>query len=236
MRLSFPLRHTLVLLPLALCAPNLSAAEDESHWWNGFTISPGIGARHLGLDVTRKSDGANGNISQAGAAQLFAAFSVTTPEYPLGDSHWGLALRMYSSFVTLDHQWYDYHSTDTTTGTSQGERVNVGTKVSGYYTYIIPSLDYRLGGLLFALGVGPWSANLDGDIILTQDKRPAKGMPTSNVSFSTQNAIAYMVTLSYTSSNAWLIEMTVGGTQFSDSTYRYQMEEVAITVGKTFTL
>jgi hypothetical protein len=43
------------------------------------------------------------------------------------------------------------------------------------------------------------------------------------------------VSMSYTTENAWLIEMTVGGTQFSDSDYGYEMEEVALIVGKTFT-
>lgn len=223
------------MLFLALCTPQIYAAEDTTHWWNGFTISPGVGARHLGLDVTRKSNGASGNISQSGTAQLFASLSVSTPEYRLGESNWGVSLRMYSSFVTLDHQWYDYHTGDTTTGTVQGERVNVGTDVSGYYTYIIPSLNYGLGGFSVSLGLGPWSSKFDGDMILTQDDQPVKGMPTSNISFSTQDTLAYMFSMSYTTTNAWLIEMTVGGTSFSDSDYKYEMEEVALTVGKTFT-
>jgi len=34
-----------------LCSSSVMAAEEESHWWDNFSITPGAGFRYLGVDV-----------------------------------------------------------------------------------------------------------------------------------------------------------------------------------------
>lgn len=232
-------KAVLFALVLAAAIPIVAQAE-ELHWWNGFSFTPGVGARHLGLDVVRKSDGDQGNIAQGLPAKLFAALSIETPSYQLS-GNWGISVRSYSSFVTLDHQFYDYHTTSSSTGASTGERIDVGTKITGRYSYLVPLIHYSLptptGGMYkVALGYGYWSASFSGDIILTPDGQPVRGMPTDRISFSTKDQLAYLFLMSWRTADNWLFEMAVGGPTFSDANYDYQVEEVSIIVGKTIVL
>ena len=52
-----------LLVCLMVCMSSVNADEVLSTW-NGFSITPGAGLRHLGLDVIRKSDNFTGNIAQ----------------------------------------------------------------------------------------------------------------------------------------------------------------------------
>jgi len=216
-----------------------ATVTNESHWWSGITFTPGAGLRHLGLDVTRKTDGYTGNIAQSVEAKLFFSFSITSPSYDFND-HWGLTLRSYSSVVSLDSQFFNYHTSDPNTGTDQGERINVGTQVSGSYSYIVPTVHFksRAGSSAFAvaLGVGYWTSNLSGDIILTNNDQPVAGMEKTGINLSTHDQLAYLFFMSYTNADEWIYEMTVGGPTFSADGYDYKLEEVSLTVGKKFTL
>jgi len=226
---------------LALDDSSMSAEtiESDSHWWSGFTFTPGVGLRHLGLDVTRQSDGLSGNIAQSVAAKLFFSFSITSPSYDFND-HWGLTLRSYSSVVSLDSQFYSYDTTDPNTGANQGERIDVGTEVSGSYSYVVPTVHFKTampnGSFAVALGVGYWTSNLSGNIALTSNDKPTSATPKTPISLSTHDQLAYLFFMSYTTSGQWIYEMTVGGPSFSADGYDYKLEEVSLTVGKQFTL
>lgn len=226
---------------------NLFAAEElddladkQSHWWSGISFTPGVGLRHLGLDVKRKSDGYQGNISQSLEAKPFFSFSITSPSWNF-DEHWGVTLRSFSSVVTLDSQFYSYDTVDPNTGTTQGDRIDVGTSVSGYYSYIVPAINYHTGSSGFgvfnvALGLGYWTSNLSGTIALTPDKHPTEATPKTQVDLSTNDELAYLFLMSYTTPGQWIYEMTVGGPSFSADGYDYKLEEVTLTVGKQFVL
>ena len=78
-----------VLLP-SLVLPATALAEmttvNNPHWWNGFSITPAAGFRHLGIKIIRKSDDYSGNISNAGFAQAVATLNMTSPGYTLNNS------------------------------------------------------------------------------------------------------------------------------------------------------
>ena len=235
---------TLCILP-AIVSANVYAEQevngsDSDHWWSGISFTPGVGARHIGLDVIRKSDGYNGNLAQGAAAKLFWSFSITSDEYQFGATNFGLSLRLYNSSVELDHQFYDSQTVNMSTGTNEGQRIDVGTSVSGYYSYLVPAFHYKIplvhgGSVKFALGWGLWDARFSGNIILTPDNQPFPGGEKSSISLERNRQWAYIFLMSYQGSE-WLFEMTVGGPEFEDNTYEYQMEEVSIIIGKTFTL
>lgn len=241
-----------------LCAQQLSLSADNAgqttgesandseivatptRWWHGITFTPGVGLRHLGLDVRRRSDGFHGNISQSTAAKVFFAFSISSPQFPIPDTRWAVSLRMYNSFVSLDHQFYSSNTVDPNTGAETGERIDVGTEVSGRYSYIVPSLHYNMpttGGGTFsvALGIGLWNASLSGDIILTPANHPYEGLPADSIHIDTSDTLAYLFSMSY-SGGQWTYEMTVGGTEFSDGNYDYQLEEITMVAGRNFSL
>ena len=150
-------------------------------------------------------------------------------------------MRSYSSVVTLDSQFFDYNNNAVAgSGEAQGERINVGTKVTGSYSYLVPTVHYKastqMGTFAAALGVGYWTSTLSGDIILTSNNQPVEGMPTTPVDLSTKNKIAYLFFMSFTNTNEWIYEMTVGGPKFSADGYDYKLEEVSLTIGKRFVL
>ena len=224
-------------LLIAFCSGANVAAEsnNDSHWWDSFSITPGIGFRHLGVDITRKSDSFHGNISNAGFAQIVFTLNMVFNEFQLDDDgRVYLELNSYTSLIDLDHQFYDY---GTGGSTNYGERVDVGTELSGYYTYLMPSIKYALklsggGEMSASFGLGFWNSSFDGDIILTSDGRPVSGMPTTNVSLSTTDQLAYLVNLKWETRGGWVYLMSVGGTAFSDDDYDYELEEVSMIVGK----
>jgi len=223
------------LFLLLLYSTSVMAAEDESHWWDNFSITPGAGFRHLGVDVIRKSDRFHGNISNAGFAQLVFSLNIVFNEFQIDDDgKVFIELNTYTSFIDLDHQFYE---TGSNGNSNFGERVDVGTSLSGYYTYLMPSLKYGLklpkgGEMSASLGIGFWSSEFSGDMILTPDGRPVNGMPITDLSISTIDELAYMVNLKWQTADGWLYMMSVGGTSFSDDQYEYDIEEVSMIVGK----
>lgn len=98
-------------------------------------------------------------------------------------------------FIDLDHQFYE---TGLNGDSNFGERVNAGTGLNGYYTYLMPLLKYALklprgGEMSASLGIGFWSRKFSGDMILMPDGRPVSGMPATDLSINTVDELAYMV-------------------------------------------
>lgn len=221
-------RVTLVLL----LAMNSGWAADDIALWNGFSMTPAAGLRHLGLDITRKSDNLSGNIAQDVAAKIFFTLNLESPKYRFGNSGWGISVINQNSFVTLDSQWYSYDGTST-----NGERLDVGSEVKGRYSYLVPQIFYETGrpgsgSFKVALGYGLWNANLSGSIKLTANDTPSIAGPATDVTINTTR-MAYLFSMSYRTRNNWLYEMSVGGPQYDDAEFRYKIEEVAIIIGKT---
>lgn len=227
------------LFLMACGLPVQADVVDDGHWWNGFSITPGVGFRHLGFDVTRQSDGYSGNISNAGFAQTVFALNMTTPAIAL--TRGGgvkLEIQSYTALLNLDHQFYKDGGT-LSTGADSGQRVDVGTSVDGYYSYLMPAIKLEIGSeskLAFSLGVGYWISSFSGDIILTANDTPASYLPKTKIDIGNRKDLAYLFTMSWTSSNRWTLMMSVGGTSFSDDAYDYKSEEVAIIFGKRFVL
>lgn len=223
---------------IVLLLVSLSAEAEEARLWNGFTFTPGVGLRHLGLDVTRRSDGYTANIAQDLDAKVFFSLNIESPRFRFPNSNWGVSIVNYNSFVTLDHQWYNYNSGST--GVGSGERVDVDSEVSGRYSYVVPQIFYESGkpgesSFKFALGYGWWNSDLSGTVRLTPNNRPTLLTPATPVDLST-TTMGYLMTLSWRTKNDWIWEMSLGGITFDDAEYDYEIEEVALTFGKTIRL
>jgi hypothetical protein len=230
-----------LLLSLLLLAAAPAFAEEDNWWWiRGFQFTPGVGLRHLGLDVVRRSDNFKGNISTDIAGSAFAALSIESPSYRFGNSNFGISVYAYAANVNLNSQWVADGTQNTSTGTENGSRQNVGTGVSGYYSYLVPALHYSAkmpsgGEAIFALGYGKWIGRFSGNVILTADDRPAAGMPKTAIDVNvTKNA--YLFLMQYKFANHWQAYMSVGGPKWQDGANRYELEEVSLVVGYTFTL
>ncbi len=233
---------TVVLFLATSCSMVYAEPEiPEAHWWSGISFTPALGARHLGLEVVRRGDGSKANISNAGTAQLFVALGIESPEFNFDNSHWGATLMAYTSFIKLDNQFYDDIETDGSNDTNKGHRADVGTSISGTYSYLVPALHYAApiannGKWKLAVGYGWWNGNFSGDVILTQNQRPVAGLAKTAVDASTKLKPGYMVLLYYRTPSDWVWQMSVGGARFSDATLRYEVEEISMGVARQFTL
>lgn len=222
---------TLLLLPCIAIAES----DDELHWWDNLSITPGAGFRHLGVDIIRQSDQNHGNISNNGVSQFVFSLNIIFNEFQLDDDgRIYLELQSFTSLITLDHQFYEFGSVG---DSNYGERVDVGTSLKGYYTYWLPSIKYALklprgGEMSASLGLGLWNSKFDGNIILTADGRPSSGQTKTNISINTFEELAYMVNLKFATASGWVYMMSVGGAKYADETYDYNIEEVSMIVGK----
>ena len=129
---------------------------------------------------------------------------------------------------------------NSSSGSSSGSSKNVGTSLSGYYSYLVPALHYSSksptgGEAKVAFGFGKWIGRFSGDIILTADDRPAAGMTKTPIDVRVSKN-AYLFLMQYKFDNHWQAYMSVGGPKWQDGANRYQMEEVSLVVGYTFTL
>jgi hypothetical protein len=239
-------RAVLAVVLAAAAAPAVAAEEvkekESDFWWwiRGFEITPGVGLRHLGVDIHSKSAGTQGNLSNSISSSAFASINVESPSYQFGKSNFGFSVYLYAANVNLNEQFVADPSQTDTSATASGQRDNVGTSLSGYYSYLVPALHYRLLGrdgssMKFALGYGRWVGRFSGDVILTPDNRPANGMPKTPIDTRVSKN-AYLFTMQYKFANHWQAYMSVGGPKWSDDNFRYQMEEVSLIVGYTFIL
>lgn len=235
-------RHAVRSLLLAAAfASGPACAEDDFWWWiRGFEITPGAGLRHFAVEVTRGSDGATGNSSNSIGNSLFGSLMVESPSWQFGGSNWGASVYFYASNVGLDEQFVNDPGQGAGDAGASGSRKNVGTSMSGYYSYLVPALHYRVqrdDGSQFkvALGYGRWHGEFSGDIILTPDNRPQTGQPKTQIDTSVSKN-AYLASMQYKFAKHWQAFMSVGGPRWSDSTFKYQMEEVSIVIGYTFRL
>jgi hypothetical protein len=237
----FPGLRALLLTALAAAAAPASAEENDFWWWiHGFEITPGAGLRHLGVDVRRKSDSFQGNSSNGITSSLFASINIESPSYQFGKSNFGVSVYAYAANVNLDEQFYADPNQSSGSASATGERKNVGTSLSGYYSYIVPTLHYRNinkdgSSFKLALGYGRWSGQFSGDIILTPDNRPAAGMPKTPIDTRISKN-AYLFLMQYKFANRWQAYMSVGGPKWQDANFNYQLEEVSLIIGYTFVL
>jgi hypothetical protein len=236
-----PRLRALLLATLAAAAAP-AAAEEEGVWsWiHGFEITPGAGLRHIGIDVQRKSDGAQGNVSKSIGRSLFGSVNIESPGYQFGKSNFGATAYLYAANVNLDEQFVADPGMAPGADTIGGTRTNVGTHLSGYYTYLVPALHYRLQGrdgssVKFALGYGWWFGRFSGDAILTPDNRPAAGLPKTPIDTRVSQG-AFLFSMQYKFANHWQAYLTAGGPKWQDDSLRYQLEEVSLVVGYTFIL
>jgi|GEM_PF-3100347 len=229
------------LLLITLLSTSANAEPDPAAWYAGFSITPGVTFRHLGIKVIRKQDNYFGNISNQAIVSPAFSLNINSPQINLTRGG-GIALQLqtYTSFISLDHQFIaDDPGVTASSEGNMGTRIDVGTSLDGYYSYIVPAIKFEstlsgLGTLSASLGIGIWSTRFSGNIILTPNEQPATGLPADNIRFSANDVQAYMFSLSYRTTGNWLWMMTGGGTRFADASYKYKAEEVSLIVGKQF--
>ena len=156
---------------------------------------------------------------------------VSTRDYDFYNTNFGWSLFLHSSSFKASTQ---------VAGVNGGKikEHDLGTSVSGYYSYLIPALYYKPPGAegktKFGVGLGYGSARLSGTALFGPDRQVSTTEPKSSLSTSANNVIAYMVFLDLKQPSSFHLRLSVGGPVFSDSEYKYIFEEFTFTISYTF--
>ncbi|HLQ25133.1 MAG TPA: hypothetical protein VK138_04560 [Acidiferrobacterales bacterium] len=226
------------MLAVAICLLSLSVlAEEESSQKKdsllGWTITPGVGVRVLDLHVKRGSDGATGTITNDGSftGPMYAALNVESPTLLLNEKV-GVTVRGYATSFSLGNQRVK------STSAQGGEDIkDLGTSVTGYYSYVMPTIFYRsvdrTGDSRFGVGYGYWKTWFSGDIILAQDNAATATMAKTSISGSTDGKSGVLLFWQ----GRWprgLFEIAINNVRFATNNYKYEMHEINMLIGYHF--
>lgn len=196
----------------------------------GWSFTPGVGVRVVSLDVTRKSDGYTGTLTNDGSFTdpLYVSFNIETPGWMISDRI-GLSIRNHSQ--TFDVSRQQVHSSTTQNGYDYAD---LGTSARGYYSYIGPTIFYRTtdgnGDTRVGAGYGYWKAWFHGDIILARDGAAARGMPRTSIDGSMDGDTGPMFFLQMRGGK-YTFEIAISRVTFSKPDYETTLQELGMSLG-----
>ncbi len=226
---------TSVLLLFSIAAP-VFADEDTAPPIGsllGWSITPGIGVRVLSLDVERKSDGYTGTLTNDGSFTdpIFLSLDIESPSWMLTPKV-GVSVRSHSQTFRLSRQ-----QVPSSTSTSGQDYANFGTSVQGYYSYLGPTVFYRMphatGDSRLGLGYGYWKAWFHGDIILAPNGAATAGTPRTSIDGSIDGNTGPLL-FWQVRGKKMLFEIAISNVAFSQPDVRYTLRELIMRIGYQF--
>jgi len=223
----------LLLFPVALpvCADEGAAPPDDGLL--GWSITPGIGVRVVSLEVKRHSDGYTGTLTNDGSFSdpIYLSLDIETPSWMLSPTV-GVSVRSHSQTFRLTRQ-----QVPSSTSTSGQDYADLGTSVQGYYSYLGPTVFYRMvdstGDSRLGLGYGYWKAWFHGDIILAANGAASAGTASTSIDGSTDGAAGPML-FWQVRGKKMLFEIAISSVVFSKPDYRFSLNELVMSVGYQF--
>lgn len=196
----------------------------------GWSITPGIGVRVVSLDVTRKSDGYTGTLTNDGSFTdpIYLSLDIETPSWMVSKAV-GFSIRSHSQTFRLTRQ-----EIPSSTSTSGQDYADLGTSVQGYYSYLGPTVFYRMvdpsGDSRFGLGYGYWKAWFHGDIVLAPDGAATAGMPSVSIDGSIDGSTGPIFFMQARGKRG-VLEIALSSVSFSGLNYRFSLRELNMSIG-----
>jgi hypothetical protein len=200
----------------------------------GWTITPGIGVRILDINVTDRRTGARGNITNDGSFSdpIYFSFDVESPTLVLGNV--GLTVRAHTTSFELSNQRFNEGIQN------EDDKIHdVGTEISGRYSYVMPTLFYRWtdleGDSRLGLGYGKWDAKFSGDALLSDDLGDASIYSGSSVRGSADGKKGLMMFWQWRFAKG-LLEFSINEVDFTGTDYKFDLSELNMMYGYYFEL
>jgi hypothetical protein len=162
-----------------------NGSQKNGFWsglWNSLTdeanLTLGYGLLQAELTIKRKSDGASATISQRDTSTIFLSYS-TRPSFFKGTNFGYTFMVNYATFDMGEQEIY------------RNQYASVGTRISGWMAYAVPTLYYQWGEHRYAgtfirlgIGAGVGTAIYSGTIKITSSQIPSgEIINTSNSSY-----------------------------------------------------
>jgi len=194
------------------------------------TISPGLSIRSPTVNITRRSDGQEASMTDPGSIGLVLNIKIQNFDFP--GSRFGATLFLYSGYFTADKQF---------AGLDGGEvqTQNLGSSISGYYTYLVPSLYYRIPSstpdekpMTLGLGAGKGRISFKGDAVFGPDRQVGSSQAHTNVDVQAKDSFAWVAFFNVDLSENWRLRVSVTTVKFNVDDYKGDMEEFMITLSR----
>jgi hypothetical protein len=224
---------SIVLLSVAGPAHSDEGAAPPEDGLLGWSITPGIGVRVVSLDVKRHSDGYTGTLTNDGSFSdpIYLSLDIESPSWMLSPKV-GLSVRSHSQSFKLSRQ-----QVPSSTSTNGQDYADLGTSVQGFYSYLGPTLFYRMvdptGDSRLGIGYGYWKAWFEGDIILAENGAATPGTPSTSIDGSIDGTTGPMLFWQIRGKQL-LFEIAVSNVTFSHPNYRFTLSELIMSVGYQF--
>lgn len=200
----------------------------------GWTITPGIGVRLLDIDVTSKSTGAEGRVTNDGSFSnpIYLSLDIESPTLTLGK--FGATVRAHTTSLKLDNQRF------TEGGQTESDNIHdVDTEVKARYHYLMPTLFYRWASegidSRLGMGYGKWDASFSGDVLLSKDYSDAGAIAPTPVNGSVDGKKGILL-FWQTRFRSGLFEISINEVDFSNSDFEFGMSELNMMYGYYFEL
>ncbi len=234
------LKKTLILvfiLTFILCSEAFSEENqiDEgifSRIFHGLSISPSICLKSPEIQIKRKSDGQRAVIGDPLPGMVSFGIGISTRDFDFPNTKFGASAFIYSTYFKANRQWAAVNGDEV-------DIVDLGTSISGYYSYLIPALYYKPQAgeakWKLGLGLGYGMARLSGNARFGPDLKVSRTQPKTTLSASANDVLAYMTFLDYRLQK-WHVRLSIGGFLFSDSGYKYSFLEGTLALSYTFSI
>jgi len=196
------------------------------------TISPGLSLRSPTVNMTRRSDGQEASMTDPGSVGLVLNIKIQNFDFP--GTRFGATLFLYSGYFKADRQF---------AGVDGGEvqTEDLGSSIAGYYTYLVPSLYYRVpssasdqNSMTVGLGAGKGRISFKGDAVFGPDRQVGSSQAHTNLDVQSKDAFAWVAFFNLDLSDNWRLRVSVTTVKFNVDDYKGDMQEFMITLSRPF--
>ncbi len=207
--------------------------QNNGFWaglWNSLTdeanLTLGYGLLQADLTVKRKSDGASATMTQRDTSTIFLVYS-TRPSF-FKDSHFGYTFMV--NYATFDMGQQEIY---------RNQFASVGTHISGWMVYAVPTLYYQWGEHRYAgtfirlgIGAGVGTAIYSGTIKITSSQVPGgEIINTSNNSYSPKLTLSDFLEARW---HHFGISMSYAAPRIYGDEYDVKVSNYSVYVGYTY--
>lgn len=232
--LSHVLMHFISLFLLLIAKPSMAINDTFEDLVTPFLeINPGLSIASPTLRIKRLSDDYKGDITGTPGILTFN-LDIKFRDFNFPDSNFGFTTFIQSGFFSADEQF------DSTPNIDNSLR-DVGTSVSGFYSYVVPALYYKQSvpdknGVTYMLGggIGYGAVSFDGDIILGPDRTIPSGATSTKIDADVVDAFSFVLFYHLDFRNVWRLRVAISETLFDDEQYDYTFDVFNISLSRRF--